>query len=462
LQPKSILYSPLRLATSLPTASSRRTTVELSLSPRVNLILNLMGAALVISAPFWLHELFLSYEEQLPLPLSTVIVVMLIMIGLNFALLSFVTRSQHSLRRIMSLALLAKLAAGGLYVMMVVRVYHYVADMAHYFSQSQTMTSTYVQTGVLTVPDPLWGTNFVSFLAQCLFIVTGSSVAIGVVFFSFLSFWGAYFFYRASCIALPSSRCSPALPMLIFLLPSAAFWTASISKDAVIMLGGGMVAYGFAWLNNRLGLRGYLVLAGGICVMLTVRPHMAALMAIAVIFPYVFGANRTGFLGIALKAIGIPVLVVVTWLLVSTAETYVDMQDFSQAGQVVRNVARNNRQMLPGDSTFGESLTSRMALAPFLLIRPFPFEVHNMQAAIASIEGLCLLVFFVRRRKGLYHTLGKLKSNPFLLFLFLYSLEFTVIFAAASSNFGLLNRQRVMLLPFALMLFLADQGTPPH
>ena len=77
---------------------------------------------MVISAPFWLHELFLSYEEQLPLPLSTVIVVTVIMIGLNFALLSFVTRSQPSLRRIMSVALLAKLAAGGLYVMMVARL----------------------------------------------------------------------------------------------------------------------------------------------------------------------------------------------------------------------------------------------------------------------------------------------------------------------------------------------------
>ena len=289
MQPKSILYSPLRLATSLPQASSRGTTVKLSLSPRANMTLNLIGAALVISAPFWLRELFFSYEEQLPLPLPTVIVVMLIMVGFNFALLLFVTRSRPSLRRIMSVALLAKLAAGGLYVMMVVRVYHYVADMAHYFTLSQTMTSTYVQTGVLTVPDPLLGTNFVSFLTQCLFIVTGPSVAIGVVFFALLAFWGAYLLYRSCCIALPNAVYSQALPMLIFFLPSIAFWTASISKDAIVMFGAGMVAYGFAWLNNRLGLRGYLVLAGGMFVVTTVRPHMAGLMALAVIFPYVFG-----------------------------------------------------------------------------------------------------------------------------------------------------------------------------
>ena len=417
---------------------------------------------MVISAPFWLHELFLSYEEQLPLPLSTVIVVTVIMIGLNFALLSFVTRSRLSLRRIMSVALLAKLAAGGLYIMMVVRVYHYVADMAHYFSQSQTMASTYVQTGVLTVPDPPVGHQFRVISCPMLVHCDGLFRRPLAWFFVFFPFLGAYFLYRALLHCTPQyPHARRILPMLIFLLPSRYLFGRRLSAKTQSLCSVGVWSRtASAWLNNRVGLRGYFVLAGGICVMLTVRPHMAALMAIAVIFAYVLGANRTGYLGIASKAVGIPLFAVLTWLLVSNAETYVDMQDFSQAGQVVRNVARNNRNISPGDSTFGESLTSRMALAPFLLIRPFPFEVHNMQAAIASIEGLCLLVFFVGRRKKLYHILRKLRSNPFLLFLALYCLEFTVIFAAASSNFGLLNRQRVMLLPFALMLFFADQGGP--
>jgi hypothetical protein len=421
---------------------------------------NLLGMVLIIGAPFWLHELFFAYQEDLPLPLLTVIIVVLMIVAFNFALLLHVTRGQPWLRRLMSVALLSKLAAVALYITMVVRVYHYVADVAHYFSLSRTMASTYAQIGVLTVPDPLWGTNFVPFLTQCLFIVTGSSIAVGMVFFACLAFWGTFFLYRAFSISFHKAACSQALPMLIFLLPSCVFWTSSIGKDAIVMFGSGMAAYGFSWVNNRFGLRGYFMLAGGLCVVMSVRPHMAGLMAIALIFPYVIGANRTGLAGIALKAVGIPAFLALTVLLVSKAETYVDMQDFSQTGQVLRTVARNNRHIVAGDSTFGESLTSRMALAPFLLIRPFPFEVHNVQGAIASAEGLFLLIFFVRRRKSFYRILGQLRSNPFLMFLALYALEFTLIFAAATSNFGLLNRQRVMLLPFALMLFLADQDVP--
>ena len=47
------------------------------------------------------------------------------------------------------------------------------------------------------------------------------------------------------------------------------------------------------------------------------------------------------------------------------------------------------------------------------------------------------------------------------MFLALYTVEFTIIYAAATTNFGLLNRQRVMLLPFTLMLFLGDSRSDP-
>jgi hypothetical protein len=241
---------------------------------------------------------------------------------------------------------------------------------------------------------------------------------------------------------------------LAFLLPSCVFWTASISKDAVVMLGAGIATYGFARIHNRVGLPGYAMLVAGLAVIMTVRPHMAGILAIAFIFPHVFGANRTGLSGLALKIVGIPALVAITWLFVSRAQTYVEMRDFSGGTAAVMRVARNNASM--GASAYGDSLASRMALAPFLLVRPFPFEVHNSQAVFASLEGMWLLVMFVRWRKVLYRMLKRIRSNPFAMFLVLYTIEFTIIYAAATTNFGLLNRQRVMLMPFALMLFLAD------
>jgi hypothetical protein len=416
---------------------------------------NLTGALLLVTAPFWLHELFATYEyEVLPISLFAAVSIVVLIMSLNYVLMLYCTRRHPALRRLMAVAILAKMAAAGLYITMVVRVYQYTADMAHYFNSAQNMTMNYSQTGILTIPNPLWGIDFPPFLAQCIFVVTGISLPVAMVIFASMSFWGVYFIYRAFCLGFPNASRFDLLATLVFLLPTTVFWTASLSKDAVLMLGVGMAAYGFAYLNNRVGLPGYAMLVAGLGVVMTVRPHMAGILAVAFIFPYVFSANRTGLSGMALKALGIPALVALTWVFVSRAETYVEIQDFSQGKSLVMQVAKENSDA--GGSTYGNSLSSRMAMAPFLLIRPFPFEVRNFQAAIASAEGLFLLFLFVRRRKVVYRTLRQLRSNPFAMFLALYAMEFTIVFAAATTNFGLLNRQRVMLLPFAIMLFLGD------
>lgn len=429
------------------------------LSTRLSHIVNVTGVLLLVSAPFWLYELFGIYDEDLPVSLFVSGSTVALVLALNFVLILHCSRRHPSLRRLMAVGLLAKMAAAGLYVTMVVRVYLYSADMSHYFYIAQSMAMNYAQTGVLTIPTPLFGTDFPPFLTQCIFIVTGISLPVAMVIFASMSFWGAYFLYRAFCIAFSDATRFDIVATLAFLMPSCVFWTASIGKDAVVMLGAGIATYGFARVHARGGLSGYGLLAAGLAIIMTVRPHMAGILAIAFIFPHMLGANRTGLSGLALKIVGFPALVALTVLLVTQAETYVEMRDFSGGKQVVMQVARNNAGM--GGSTYGGSLAARLALAPFILIRPFPFEVRNVQAAIASLEGMGLLVLFVRRRKVVYGTLSRIRSNPFAMFLVLYTIEFSIIFGASITNFGLLNRQRVMLLPFALMLFLGDSRFIP-
>jgi hypothetical protein len=425
-----------------------------SLSPGLSVIVNASAVLLLVTSPLWLFGLFAVYEEEVSIPLSTAASTAALILFADCSLIMLCSRQHSSLRRLMVVGLLAKVAAAGLYTTMVARLYNYVADMAHYFWIAQSLTTTYQQTGSLTFPDPLFGMNFPPFLGQCIFTITGISLPVAMLVFASMSYWGAYFFYRAFSIGFPGAMRSDVLAALIFLLPSCVFWTSSISKDAVMMLGSGIATYGVAHVYHRVGLRGYLLFVTGLGAIMTVRPHMAGILAIAFIFPHLFGANRTGLSGFAVKVIVLPALVVLTWFLVARGATYAEMQEVSGGTSVVMRIAQNNAAT--GGSTYGGSLSARLALAPFLLIRPFPFEVHNFQAALASLEGLGLLTMFWRRRKVLYRALGQSRSNPFAMFLALYTVEFTVIFAAATTNFGLLNRQRVMLAPFTIMLFLSD------
>src|ERR1700691_6282894 len=221
------------MTNSLP-SSRVPESIAWRLSPRLSLIVNVAGVLLLVSAPFWLFELFAVYEDMSMSVFAAASTVALI-ISLNCILILYCTRRHPSLRRLMLVGMLAKMAAAGLYVTMVVLVYNYDADMAHYFHAAQDLATTFAQTGILTVPDPLWGTNFPSFLAQCIFVVTGISLPVAMVIFASLSFWGAYFIYRAFCIGFPDATRFDMVAILTFLLPSCVFWTASISKDAIVM-----------------------------------------------------------------------------------------------------------------------------------------------------------------------------------------------------------------------------------
>src|SRR5215469_3567552 len=153
-----------------------REAVPWQLSPRLNAIVGVAGVLILVLAPFWLHELFGIYEEYMPISFFAAAATVALIVIVNYSLILHCTRRHPALRRLMLVGMLAKVAAAGLYISMVVRLYNYVADLSHYFWTATSFTITYQQTGILTVPDPLFGVNFPPFLAQCIFIATGISL----------------------------------------------------------------------------------------------------------------------------------------------------------------------------------------------------------------------------------------------------------------------------------------------
>jgi hypothetical protein len=76
-------------------------------------------------------------------------------------------------------------------------------------------------------------------------------------------------------------------------------------------------------------------------------------------------------------------------------------------------------------------------------------------AAVAAVEALGLLWFAWKRRRSFLAALRRWRE-PFITFILMYSLLFSVAFAAATSNFGILVRERIMMVPLLLMLFCAN------
>ena len=117
-------------------------------------------------------------------------------------------------------------------------------------------------------------------LTGAVYTLIGSSKLGGFVFFSWLGFWGLFFFYRAFTIAVPLGR-RRSYALLLFFLPSLVFWPSSIGKEAWMMFSLGIAAYGVAKILTYATWRGLIICGVGLWAAGMVRPHMAALVAVS-------------------------------------------------------------------------------------------------------------------------------------------------------------------------------------
>ena len=76
-----------------------------------------------------------------------------------------------------------------------------------------------------------------------------------------------------------------------------------------------------------------------------------------------------------------------------------------------------------------------------------------MQSLIISLETVAWLVFCWIQRRVFLSKLRSLRSDPFAAFAVFYSL-FMLLALTSVGNFGIIARQRVMVLPFLWMLFI--------
>jgi hypothetical protein len=404
-------------------------------------ILRIATLLLTLSSPGWILLLF--YTPDFPLGAGMVLLP-------AFAILTAITVSQLSKgdafeRRVLLVGLVFKLCAAGMYNAMVFFVYNGNVDSLTYYRTGSDWAANFRMLGTDAILHPYWGVPFITMLAGAMIYFVPSYAAVAGIF-ALVSYWGQYFLYRAFTIALPEGD-PDEIALLVFLLPSLSFWSAAVGKEAVILFGIGLCVYGYARASARANPAGYLIAGVGVAVAGLVRPHIAAMLSLALASAISLSSTKRGIIGMLNKFIGIPLIIVGTIYIVRQAQITVGAGDFSSG---VASVERISHTSGGGGSSFSGSLTSRILFAPFLLFRPFPWEITSAIALVASLEGLALAVLFWRRRRNLWYAVKNWR-NPFILFAFAFSLQFVVVFSAAISNFGTLIRERVMLLPVAVM-----------
>jgi hypothetical protein len=371
---------------------------------------------------------------------------------ISIALVAIITRKDRFLFRVMAAALFVKFLAAWLYTALpafqLSDIKGLYFDSARQFAGSATHLTDFFSL------QQLWGTNLIIAMGACLFAVIGPSLAGAIVLFATLSFWGQFFLYRAFVLAFPAASRRPAA-LFLFLFPSLVYWTATFGKDALMMLAIGLISYGIA---RRFDAKGWATILIGLPLATLVRPHVGAFVAISLFTSYLVGDIKPRRTIVGLKFLLFPLFFAICLGVVIFARNSLELGSVEDA-QAMSDYSYKYNQV--GGSAFGDASstqTGRLAQSPFLMFRPFPWETNNGTAVIASAEGLVLLLLVVRRRASLFRLVTNARSNPLVIFAISFFLIFSVVFSISVSNFGLLARQRVMVLPLVLMLVLASRS----
>lgn len=352
-------------------------------------------------------------------------------------------------------ALLLKLAASLARFYVAFGVYGGVADAARYLREGEAYALRFRDLD-LALPGGFTGTRFPGILTGVVYSLTWPTRIGAFLVFSWIAFWGLFLFYRAFTIAVPEGR-RRTYARFVFFLPSLLFWPSSVGKEAWMLFGLGLAAFGVARLLTG-GLRGaVLPLVAGAVALAVVRPHIAAMVAVAAVVGYVVRPSppEQRELGLVVKVAVLASLAVGALFLVRMTEDFLMHAGVSEEGGISDTLQNTMFRTQQGGSSFEASVLDSPANAPLaavtVLFRPLVPEAKNVQGLLAALEGTALLAWALWRWRWIVHGALSIRRQPYVA----SALAFVAVFVfgfSSIANFGILARQRAQVLPFFLVL----------
>ncbi|MFM7224732.1 MAG: hypothetical protein ACKO1Y_04755 [Actinomycetota bacterium] len=368
------------------------------------------------------------------------------------------------LARFLAWGAIVKVLASLLRYRTLVDAYGAVGDATIYDTWGRRFANVWLnvpgaEIGVL--PD-LRKSNFVRWFTGVVYYLFGRDIITGFLVFGLIALVGSYLWYRAGCLAVPFLDRRLFMILMLF-APSLAFWPSSVGKEALMQFGLGAIALGTAYVLRGRLLHGLLVAFPGAWLVWVVRAHLLGIAVLAAALAYIIGRSgrRATTEGSLFKPIGMILVALIAVFAVSQGAKALGVDALS-LDSIQSELEATQTSTSQGGSKFESSVSlsplQLPAAAVTVLIRPVPWEVETPNQILASIEGLALVGFMVYRRHSLAMSLRRLRVQPFLLYCWTLTITYVMLFQAFG-NFGLLVRQRSIVLP-ALYLLLCLRTEP--
>ena len=159
---------------------------------------------------------------------------------------------------------------------MVHHFYHGIADWKRYDQQGSILGPEFRHFDFSMTGANVRGIvndGSVSIATGVVMAIVGTNQIATFLVFSWFSFLGTVLFYRAFTLTFAEARPGHRrYAYMLFFMPSLIFWTADVSKEAIMLLSLGVTAYGAAKvLAHRRG--GFSLMALGVAIGILIRPN---------------------------------------------------------------------------------------------------------------------------------------------------------------------------------------------
>jgi hypothetical protein len=318
-------------------------------------------------------------------------------------------------------------------ILLMMYAYHLFFSYAYYHIPTdgegiyQLITGGFRTVSLTQVPSP--GNNFIFYLTRiCIEYLNLSYLGATLLFgsLSYIGFWILFRIIQAHKIQYL---------WLVLLIPSMHFWTSGFGKDSLSFLFISTLLYGV--LKNKLH---YMILS--LVVIFLIRPHIALLFGLLYILTAIFNPN----ISLRIKLIG---SIVILGLVVPTLNILYAYLGINNLFGLYDFALIMQKQNLYGGSSIDISEYSLPLQVFTYLFRPF-FENQKLVYMLVSFDNLIYLLIF------LWVVINKKFINfkdPVNIYLIITFLIFSTIMGFTIANLGLALRQKIMIMPFLLLIF---------
>jgi hypothetical protein len=367
------------------------------------------------------------------------------------------------LAKALTACLVLHLLAAPMEIWVVNHLYGGIADYNRYVFRGASLAGSFRHFNFnISTVGGIVDNGSITIVAAVLFALVGVNQAAAFLIMSFLSFIGIVCFYRAFTLTF-SGAGHRRYGYPIFFLPSLIFWTADVSKEAIMTFLLGVLTYGCAQVLARQGgFRAWLLIVAASAGSLFIRPNDMLLLlgafAIAMIFrppsasvKFEPARRTTSLVFLAAMVAGV---------------MFVTLHFLPGLHGSVNLSAINKNNQGPG-SGFGSSGVSYSG-SPLayprdvfvVLFDPLPFNAHSSGEKFQALQNTVLLVLLIASLRNLRILPRAAFARPYLIMCLVFVVSFCYFFASLG-NLGLIAREATVMLPLYLALLCIPRG-PRH